>query len=124
MLVVSLVLVRFNVPIFKTLNVRNSVNKFHPYDTHFILETFITSSFIYTTDLLPPRCSSKAVASGCCCVEGAIERIAHRARDGAHQQWATAAPDVAHAAPDVVHAAGRCIPRLRANQIQEEEAQV
>jgi hypothetical protein len=57
-------------------------------------------------DLLGPRRPSETVASGHCCAERANECIARQACEGAHQQWARAAPDVAHAAPNVILVAG------------------
>jgi hypothetical protein len=58
-------------------------------------------------ELLAPGHPSEVLATGRYRTEGANERIAHRACEGAHRQWAHTALDVAHAAPNVVRAAGR-----------------
>jgi hypothetical protein len=47
------------------------------------------------------------LALGRCHAEGVNERKASWAREGAHQQWARATPDIAHAAPNVVSVVGR-----------------
>jgi hypothetical protein len=37
-----------------------------------------------------------------CCAEGANERIAHQAREGAHQQWSRAAGRLPCVTPDLL----------------------
>ena len=59
------------------------------------------------TNLLVPGRPFGALASGRYLTKEANERIGHRAREGAHQQWPRVAPDITHAAPNVVRAAGR-----------------